>query len=368
MSRYDIASYYCPGFHEDPRWHVFSPHPLGEWESVRTAVPKFPGHHQPRVPLWGYEDETDPRVMERKIDAAADHGMNVFIFDWYWYENQPYLEGCLNNGFLKAGNVDRVKFYLMWANHDASTMWSFDRSHDYQVIWPGAADRAAFDAVADRVIERFMTHPSYYKIDGKPVFQIYETSTLLKGLGGIGPARDALDSFRRKVERAGFPGLHLQAILWGEMPASISGVPGDSSRTQDHTVRTLGYDSLTNYQWCHYVHPEGHYADWARQAMARWDQWAAEFSVPYYPHVSLNWDNNPRFKARQICIDDASPDQFADCLRQAKAFVDQRSDLAPKLITINAWNEWTEGCNLEPETRYGMGNLEAIRDVFGSGR
>ncbi len=37
----------------------------------------------------------------------------------------------------------------------------------------------------------------------------------------------------------------------------------------------------------------------------------------------------------------------------------------PPILTINAWNEWTEGSYLEPDTVYGLGYLEAIRDIFG---
>ena len=32
--------------------------------------------------------------MERWIEAATDHGVNTFIFDWYWFNNGPFLEGC----------------------------------------------------------------------------------------------------------------------------------------------------------------------------------------------------------------------------------------------------------------------------------
>ena len=38
----------------------------------------------------------------------------------------------------------------------------------------------------------------------------------------------------------------------------------------------------------------------------------------------------------------------------------------PKIVTVNAWNEWPEGSTLEPEQEYGYGYLEAIKAVFGT--
>ena len=55
---------------------------------------------------------------------------------WYWFDNKPFLESALNDGFLKAKNVDKIKFYLMWANHDANTAWDIRRSHEMETIWP----------------------------------------------------------------------------------------------------------------------------------------------------------------------------------------------------------------------------------------
>lgn len=37
----------------------------------------------------------------------------------------------------------------------------------------------------------------------------------------------------------------------------------------------------------------------------------------------------------------------------------------PKIMTINAWNEWTEGSYLEPDTVQGLGYLAAIQATFG---
>ena len=53
---------------------------------VQAALPRFPGHYEPNVPLWGYQADNDPSVMAQKIDAAADHGIDHFLFDWYWYK------------------------------------------------------------------------------------------------------------------------------------------------------------------------------------------------------------------------------------------------------------------------------------------
>lgn len=361
---FDIAAYYWPAYHDEPRWRPFMPAGQGEWETVRQAAPRFPGHHQPRVPAWGEIDESDPRVMERKIAAAADHGVNVFIFDWYWYENQPFLEEALDSGYLRAGNNDRVRFYLMYANHDATTLWDLNRSHKYEVVWPGAANRAAFDRATARVIERYFGHPSYYCIEGCPVFSIYEIGTLIAGLGGIEATREALDSFRDRVRAAGFPGLHLQGILWGQIPAILSMVPGDRSETQDNTIRALGIDSLTSYQWCHYVLPQGEYRAWGETAVAAWDRWAREFSVPFFPHVSVGWDTNPRFRQfQENLVTGATPELFGDFLRRAMDHVRQER-LSPPLITVNSWNEWSEGSYLEPDTVHGMGYLEAVREAL----
>ena len=70
------------------------------------------------MPLWGYLDESDPKVMAQKIAAAADHGIDAFIFDWYYYDDGPFLDRPIDIGFLQATNNHRLKFAFMWANHD----------------------------------------------------------------------------------------------------------------------------------------------------------------------------------------------------------------------------------------------------------
>lgn len=113
-----VAAYYFPNYHtDDPRNIVNKGAGWSEWELVKSAQPRFPGHHQPNVPAWGFVDEKNPDVMAKKIAAAADNGIDCFIFDWYMYEDGPFLNRCIDEGFLKAKNCDRIRFGLMWANH-----------------------------------------------------------------------------------------------------------------------------------------------------------------------------------------------------------------------------------------------------------
>jgi len=56
--------------------------------------------------------------MAAKIDLAAENGVDFWIFDWYMYDDGPFLQRALEEGYLEAPNEGKVKFALMWANHD----------------------------------------------------------------------------------------------------------------------------------------------------------------------------------------------------------------------------------------------------------
>ena len=86
--------------------------------------------------------------------------------------------------------------------------------------------------------------------------------------------------------------------------------------------------------------------------------------VPYFPHVSCGWDNNPRFKKfRPGIVKNNTPQNVEKALRMAKAYADAHPNQAP-LVTVNSWNEWTETSYLQPDNLYGYGYLEAIKKIF----
>jgi len=56
-----------------------------------------------------------------------------------------------------------------------------------------------------------------------------------------------------------------------------------------------------------------------------------------------------------------TPEAVGKAMEQAKAFAEEKG---VSLITVNSWNEWTEGSYLLPDDLYGYGYLEAIRRVI----
>lgn len=60
-----------------------------------------------------------------------------------------------------------------------------------------------------------------------------------------------------------------------------------------------------------------------------------------------------------------TPERFGEALRSAKRYLDSSPELKTKLVTINSWNEWTEGSYLEPDEEHGSAYLDQIEVVFG---
>ncbi len=365
MKKYDVAAYVWPSYTgKEERSRIFWPEGIGEWQSVLSAQARVEGQILPRKPLWGTVDEADPRVMEFQIGEALRHGVNVFIYDWYWYDRRPFLEQCLDEGFLGASNNEKMRFYLMWANHDAGYTWDKRQSGLGETIWLGTQPPEEFDRICRRVIDRYFKRPNYYKIDGKPVFMIYEMSNLVRGFGSVERTREALDRFRRAAIDAGFPGLHLQATIYAENAVNVSGVDSAREGSTKDLVGMLGFDSVTHYQFVHFTDCDRNYAELLPDVKREWERVRTEYPVEYFPHVSIGWDNNPRhlFLTRPI-IKNNTPDMIKKALEAAKEHVDKYNTVP--LVTINSWNEWTEMSYLEPDDVYGYGYLEAVRDVFG---
>jgi hypothetical protein len=369
-----VASYYFANYHPgDPRNEEAKGHGWSEWELVKNAKPRFPGHHQPNIPLWGYSDESDPAEMAKKIDAAANNGVDAFIFDWYYYDDGPFLDRPIDRGFLKARNNKRLKFAFMWANHDWLDIHPYRKGAPPKLLYQGRVSPQTFEKVTDHLIKDYFRRPNYWKIEGNPYFSFYELTKLLENFGSVEATRAALDRFRAKAVAAGLPGLHLNAVVWGQPILPAEGKPADLPKL----IKDLGFDSVTSYVWIHHVGLPNLQTDYnyVRDSYFRyWDSTEKQFSVPYFPNVTMGWDSSPRADQRDAfenagypfmnTISGNTPDRFREALAMTKQRLLSQKN-GPRILNINCWNEWTEGSYLEPDKVNGMKYLEAIKSVFG---
>ena len=376
MSKYDIGVYYFPNFHtgdaRNNKWHGEG---WSEWEVLRNARPRFEGHYIPK-PAWGYEDEKDPKVMEKKIKAASEAGITNFIFDWYYYDDGPFLNRCLEEGFLKAKNTNDLKFSLMWANHDWIHIHpaTLDGLEHPLIQKRGKIKPETFEVISDYIIDNYFVKDNYYRLDGALYFSIYELFGFIDSMGGVEGAKKAIARFREKVAAKGLGKLHMNAITWG-----CKILEGESMKPITvELLKEIGFDSTGSYVWIHehptQKFPANEYSDYIEECSGDFARLTKKFEgIPYYPNVTSGWDSSPRTLQSDMFVNkwypfmgvivNNTPELFEKALREIKKELDE-SNLKTKMFTINAWNEWTEGSYLEPDDRYGDGKLKAIKKVF----
>jgi hypothetical protein len=155
-------------------------------------------------------------------------------------------------------------------------------------------------------------------------------------------------------------------------------LPGEVSDGQDAGVilKETGFDSVASYVWIQskgLAFPTTDYGAYLKCFPSIYSEIAEKYPLPYFPNVTVGWDSSPR-----TCMSDRydnlgypfmgiltnnTPDNFYKALANAKDYL-LKTPSRHKMLTINAWNEWTEGSYLEPDTENGYGYLEAIGKCF----
>ena len=361
-----------------PHWHNYD-HGTSwkgegwtEWEGVKAAVPRFPGHHQPLKPSWGYFDESDPKWAAREIDLAADHGIDVFLFDWYWYSGVKTMQEALEQGFLRAENRSRMKFALMWANHDRKDQFcpEFDKE---RTLWlPSRHSPRDLHRVIDYCIEHYFCQPNYYQVDGGLFLSIYQATRFVKELGGPLPARKLLEKIDDRLGKANLPPMHFSGMVSRPEDAVLLKEAGfrSTSRYNINSAGKVPANLTVSYEDV----MEAHRQHWQKMSKA---------PLVNLPVVTVGWDATPRCRqdvpwpfpipswtkghAYPYChvVVGNTPERFEQLLSDAAEYMEQ-DPRKPFAVLLNAWNEWTEGCYLLPEQRTGAAYLEAVKRTFGT--
>lgn len=381
---YQVAVYYFPNYHPDSinaKWHGKG---WTEWELVKAAKPQFKGHEQPKVPAWGYFNEADPKWAAKEIDIAANNGIDCFIYDWYWYSNTgQYLQEGLEKGFLQAPNRNRLKFAIMWANHDWLNIQPATFDNNRVALTQGEVSMPLWDTISSYIVDKYFKQPNYWLIDGKPYFSIYEIITFINGFGSIQETQRAIEMLDEKTKKAGFPGVHLNIMSWMLNENFVRQIQGnDPPADIKDLLKKLSCESVSTYCYLHHYNAgqDGFPTIPIEKPFAAmkkyWIDFVSEYpDVLYTPNVSMGWDASPRCMQTDKfaqgnypwtpVFTGNTPAAFQQQLLEARNFLNSYHP-KHKIVVLNSWNEWTEGSYLLPEKKYGDAYLKAIKAVFGN--
>jgi hypothetical protein len=309
--------------------------------------------------LWGRYDDRDPEAIERRIRACREHGIDGWVYGFFWCRGKRVFQEALDQGFLGARSGASFPFALMWANRMPRRVLPVTRA-DVPVIDDArrvASDVEDFEQFVGYVAERYFVRPNYLRVQGRPYLSIFDSTFFVRELGVDG-ARQAIAAARAELARRGLPDLHLGAI--DPQPEVID------------TLARVGFDSVTHYVLLpHWKGPTlQDYAERASAAAACWPDFAIRSGLPYFPSVSPGWDASPRGadfgSARpdrypwSPVVTGEHPDLFRAAVTRAMRYSGTH-DEPDALVFLASLNEWSEGHSIEPDQRFGMAWLDAVR-------
>ncbi len=367
----ELLAWYFPNWHVDERNEKWHGKGWTEWEVAKCARPRFEGHSQPKTPLWGYLDESDPKNMELKIKTAKEYGITGFLWDTYWFEDGGYRMKALDEGFFGAKNNEDFKIGLVWCNHDPIYVHPASYLNGSQSLLSGEMSLEGFKKMTNHFIENYFHRPNYLKIQDKVYFGIYAVGKFIDGMCGIKKAREAIEDLRERARTAGI----------GEM--YITGECRNCDffndvKENNAYINEIGFDALFRYGWplpdADKTFPKCEFKDFIDTGIKTFEEDAKNFELPVSITIQAGWDSSPRTVQSDMyenigfpflpIINNQNKDDFAKALNAAKEF-SERDDFKGEYITLSTWNEWTEGSYLEPDTSFGYAFLEEIKKVFG---
>ena len=349
-----LIAMYLPQYHPIPENDAWWGKGFTEWTNVRKAEPRFPGHYQPHVPgQLGYYDLRDASARQAQAELAREYGIHGFCYYHYWFNGKRLLETPFNQ-VLKSGEPD-FPFCLCWANENWTRRWD-GRDQD-MLMEQHYSDQDSLDFIND-LIPAF-SDKRYIRVNAKPLLLVYRTSLLPD------PKKTA-NIWREAMVRAGIGEIYLVRVehgLDGSEPH-----PGD-----------IGFDAAMefapNWKNCgnrvvdlEQIGQPQHPVD-ENLLVFNYDECMANMlgrPKPAYKRfrgVFPAWDNSAR-KQDSLLFVNSTPEKYEHWLNATVHYTRNNFDHGEQLVFVNAWNEWGEGCHLEPDQRYGLGYLEATRQVL----
>lgn len=374
-----IIGLYLPQYHPIPENDEWWGKGFTEWTNVAKARPQFRGHYQPRIPAdLGFYDLRLPEVRELQAELAREAGLEGFCYYHYWFGNGKQLLERPFNEVLQSGKPN-FPFCLCWANHDwTSKTWEKGKSlqHDSMIMQMHYSKEDHIKHF-NSILPAFLDS-RYIKVDGKPLFAVWEPRA-------IPECRHYIDLWQDLAEKNGLNGIHFVGYTQNSSGRStkdghISLWDPNQSAERYREVLDLGFDAVMSAglgraqticggKWKkalyfaanHTFLPISFRNDYARVMRHYYvpeDGWE-----DVYPTLLPQWDRTPRAGIKTDPLIDSTPEKFQISIEKALQLIANKQP-EHQILFLKAWNEWGEGNYVEPDLKFGHGYILAIRSAI----
>lgn len=341
-----LIAFYLPQYHkiqENDEW--WGPG-FTEWTNVAKGRPNFDGHYQPHIPRdLGFYDLSRVEVMREQAAMARLYGVHGFCFYYYWFSGRRVLERPLDN-FLNS-DID-MPFCLCWANENWTRTWDGDTK---SVL----LEQKYLEDDEEKLIASlmsFFSDPRYIRVDGKPLLVVYRINELPDPSGSV-------RKWRAAAQNAGLPGLHISVVDFYDISdprevgadAMVEFPPHKFNGPQNHPNPM---PRITNPEF------SGGMVDYVKMIAQSAHRERPDFNL--YRGIIPGWDNTARRQNAPTIIVNNCPELYGAWLSFLRAYTrESQPNQENSFLFINAWNEWGEGCHLEPDLRWGLRFLEETK-------
>ena len=340
-------AFYLPQFHPIPENDAWWGKGFTEWTNVTRARPQFLGHYQPHVPgELGFYDLRLLDVQKRQIELARAYGIHGFCYHHYWFGGRRLLDRPFNE--VLANKQLDLPFCLCWANENWSRRWDgLDRE-----ILISQHHSPEDDLAFIKDIEPALHDERYIRVRGRPLLIVYRPALLPD-------AKATAERWRDYCRIAGVGEIYLASTHAFDhrdprdigFDAAIEFPPNNiPAPVITHQVQVL------NPAYRGAIHDYRYFLENSRRYVK------PPFTL--FRCVMPGWDNEARKPSQGITFLHSSPAAYAEWLDNVCRSTTETFSGDERIVFVNAWNEWAEGCHLEPDRRFGYAYLQATRDVL----
>lgn len=345
---------YFPQYHVIPINEQFWGKGFTDWHNVKKTKPLFDGHHQPHMPhsSIGYYDLSDHNVLIKQANLAKNYGIYGFAYYHYWFHGKRLLETPLDN--MLNSKEPNFPFFYIWANEPWTIGWdgAIYKNNDYYIQQQYYSDEDNIKHM-EFLCNKVFSDDRYIKINNAPVLAIYRSNLLNH------TAKTAL-LWKNIAKSFGFDDLFLIKIMsFGsyEAPKTIN---FDMSMEFSPDIPLLHKNKhlIKHATIPHTRTIKFDYKDSIKLLLSR-DQ---SYDYPVIRTICPSWDNTARRRDCGTILSDPDIDTFRNGLEHIIQYTGQHHDHG--IFCINAWNEWAEGCYLEPDEKNKFLYLETIKNIL----